>query len=49
MSGDPVLRVIAFLLPRAARAWYLEEWRSDSQAAAEAGYGVEMCCSGRQC
>lgn len=37
MSGDPVLRVIAFLLPRAARARYLEEWRSDSQATAEAG------------
>jgi hypothetical protein len=37
MSGDSALRMIAFLLPRAARARYLEEWRSDSQAAAEAG------------
>lgn len=37
MKSDVVLRVIALMLPRAVRARYLEEWRADSSAAAEAG------------
>lgn len=37
MSGDAALRVLALWIPPAARTRYLEEWRADSQAAAEAG------------
>ena len=37
MKSDVVLRVIALMLPGPVRARYLEEWRADSLAAADAG------------
>lgn len=37
MNSDVILRVLALMLPCAVRARYLEEWRADSLAAAEAG------------
>ncbi|TFD26666.1 hypothetical protein [Cryobacterium lyxosi] len=37
MKSDVVLRIIALMLPGAVRARYLEEWRADSLAAADAG------------
>ncbi|TFD48919.1 hypothetical protein E3T55_12810 [Cryobacterium frigoriphilum] len=37
MNNDVILRVLALMLPRAVRARYLEEWRADSFAAADAG------------
>ena len=37
MTSDVILRVLALMLPRAVRARYLEEWRADSNAAADAG------------
>ncbi|WP_104126325.1 hypothetical protein [Cryobacterium sp. Y57] len=37
MKSDVVLRIIALMLPGPVRARYLEEWRTDSLAAADAG------------
>ncbi|WP_375388452.1 hypothetical protein [uncultured Amnibacterium sp.] len=37
MTGDPALRLLARLLPPAARGRYLEEWRADLAGASQVG------------